>query len=442
MDVSYQRSPNRSYMILSGEESGEGYEEEMLRQNAVTLLLSFYMIELDKGLQVWYDITRLRSVRDIVRQEGVTVENIYMFLNGIATAFSMLSQYLISQKNIIIDPDTVYFDRETPPGVRLCYCPLVHEDYNSQLQGLMSFFMEEVDHEKEQITKLVYELYEMCQDPVSLEELVDAVMREMPDDVNDKVIIKDVSYNETFLKGTADFSAEQNFEQSNLPQDSEPTSASKDRRLFSSSKERESFSPSKERTISEYSSDPYEEEPAVIPKKKAKRWDNMSLGERIKGFFADKFPVLAKTGKKGRKNQENQRDAPHDFSQDFVFDPDTDILTKTVFMRPENENDHTSEAGFQGVLIYDGKGEEQNHYINGSSFRIGSQENDNEAVLHSKVVSRHHAMITKSGSSFFIEDLNSTNGTYVNGTLLPYHDRVKLKKMDQIVFADVAYHII
>lgn len=441
MDVSYQRSPNRSYMILSGEESGEGYEEEMLRQNAVTLLLSFYMIELDKGLQVWYDITRLRSVRDIVRQEGVTVENIYMFLNGIATAFSMLSQYLISQKNIIIDPDTVYFDRETPPGVRLCYCPLVHEDYSAQLQGLMSFFMEEVDHEKDQITKLVYELYEMCQDPVSLEELVDAVRREMPDDINEKAVIKDISFDGPISREPGEFSVQQDLEQSYLSKDAEPSSTSKDRKLFSS-KERRTFTPSKDRMISEYSSDPYEEEQAVIPKKKAKRWDNMSLGERIKGFFAEKFPVLAKTGKKGRKNQEDQSDAPHDFSQDFVFDPDTDILTKTVFMKPENENDHTSEAGFQGVLIYDGKDGEQNHYINGSSFRIGSQENDNEAVLHSKVVSRHHAMITKSGSSFFIEDLNSTNGTYVNGTLLPYRDKVKLKKMDQIVFADVAYHII
>ena len=399
------------------------------------------MIELDKGLQVWYDITRLRSVRDIVRQEGVTVENIYMFLNGIATAFSMLSQYLISQKNIIIDPDTVYFDRETPPGVRLCYCPLVHEDYSAQLQGLMSFFMEEVDHEKDQITKLVYELYEMCQDPVSLEELVDAVRREMPDDINEKAVIKDISFDGPISREPGGFSVQQDLEQSYLSKDAEPSSTSKDRKLFSS-KERRTFTPSKDRMISEYSSDPYEEEPAVIPKKKAKRWDNMSLGERIKGFFAEKFPVLAKTGKKGRKNQEDQSDAPHDFSQDFVFDPDTDILTKTVFMKPENENDHTSEAGFQGVLIYDGKGEEQNHYINGSSFRIGSQENDNEAVLHSKVVSRHHAMITKSGSSFFIEDLNSTNGTYVNGTLLPYHDKVKLKKMDQIVFADVAYHII
>ena len=438
MEVSYQRSPNRSYMILSGEESGEGYEEEMLRQNAVTLLLSFYMIEMDKGLQVWYDITRLRSVRDIVRQEGVTVENIYMFLNGIAMAFSMLSQYLISQKNIIINPDTVYFDRETPPGVRLCYCPLTHEDYSRQLQGLMTFFMEEVDHEKEQITKLVYELYEMCQDPVTLEELVDAVRRELPEDINDKVMIRDLTCNEPFQRE----SGEQDTEQLYQSQKPGSFSASKEQNL-SSAKERNIFSPSTERTISEYSGGGYEDgEPTVIQRKKGKRWDNIPFHQRIKNFLSEKFPVFSKTGNKNKKNMENQGEEIHDFSQDFVFDPDTDLLTKTVFMRPGEESTPTSEPGFQGVLIYEGRGEEQDHYIKGNSFRIGSQESDNEAVLHSKVVSRHHAMITKSGGDFFIEDLNSTNGTYVNGTLLPYRDKVRLKKMDQIVFADVAYHII
>ena len=109
-------------------------------------------------------------------------------------------------------------------------------------------------------------------------------------------------------------------------------------------------------------------------------------------------------------------------------------------MRPDENG--TGDNGFQGVLVYDGNGAENNHYIKTDSFRIGSQEGENEAVLHSKVVSRHHAMITRTGHDFFLEDLNSTNGTYLNGTLLPYHDRVKLSKMDQIVFADVAYHII
>ncbi len=400
MDVSYQRSPNRSYMILSGYESGESYEEEMLRQNAVTLLLSFYMVEIDQGVQVWYDITRLRSIRDIVKQEGVTYENLYMFLNSIATAFSLLSQYLISQQNIVIDPDTVYFDRETSPNVRLCYCPLKHDEYQEQLQNFMSFFMEEVDHKKEQITRLVYSLYEMCQDPVSLDELVDAVRREMPKNTIQEPVLEEIKP--------------------------------------------EMFTPSEERMISEYSQrqpDPEpDQEPAVIPKKPVNRWDQVSFFHKIKNFFIEKFPVLSKAEKKKQKKEEDEGNRVHDFTQDFVFDPDTELLTKTAFMRPDENG--TGDNGFQGVLVYDGKGTENNHYIKTDSFRIGSQEGENEAVLHSKVVSRHHAMITRTGHDFFLEDLNSTNGTYLNGTLLPYHDRVKLSKMDQIVFADVAYHII
>ena len=92
--------------------------------------------------------------------------------------------------------------------------------------------------------------------------------------------------------------------------------------------------------------------------------------------------------------------------------------------------------------MYEGENGEANYQIRTGNFRIGSQEGENEAVLHSKVVSRHHAMITREDGDFFLEDLNSTNGTYLNGKLLPYHDRVKLNRMDQIVFADVAYHIV
>ncbi|MQN02072.1 MAG: FHA domain-containing protein [Lachnospiraceae bacterium] len=416
MDVSYQRSPNRSYMILSGKESGEGYEEEMLRQNEVAMLLSFYMVDLDHGLQVWYDITRLRSVRDIVRQEGVTLENLHMFFNGIAMAFSMLSQYLISQKNIVIGPDTVYFNRDEPPMVKLCYCPLEHDDYEMQLQNLMTFFMEEVDHKKEQVTKMVYKLYEMCQDPVSLEELVDMLRSELPQDRIEEPVLKPI--------------------------------------------ETEEFTPSEDRVITEhtdkmadsvsdnsgtYNAQSMEPDPEIIPKKKVKRWDKPSLKQRIVNYFLEKWPVLSKAKKK-KAEESNEQEEAHDFSQDFVFDPDTDLLTKTAFMKPDEDSadgrKDRGEAVFQGILIYDGKGAEKDHYIKKDNFRIGSQNGDNEAVLHSRVVSRHHALITRSGNDFFIEDLNSTNGTYVNGTLLPYHDKVKLNRMDQIVFADVAYHII
>lgn len=40
---------------------------------------------------------------------------------------------------------------------------------------------------------------------------------------------------------------------------------------------------------------------------------------------------------------------------------------------------------------------------------------DNDLVLDNPTVSGHHCKIYKAGESYFIEDLNSTNGTFVNG---------------------------
>ncbi len=40
---------------------------------------------------------------------------------------------------------------------------------------------------------------------------------------------------------------------------------------------------------------------------------------------------------------------------------------------------------------------------------------DNDIVLDNAAVSGHHAKIYESGGAWFIEDLNSTNGTFVNG---------------------------
>ena len=42
----------------------------------------------------------------------------------------------------------------------------------------------------------------------------------------------------------------------------------------------------------------------------------------------------------------------------------------------------------------------------------------------------------------YIEDLNSTNGTSVNGELLGYQQKVEIKSGDEIMFADECYKIV
>ena len=48
------------------------------------------------------------------------------------------------------------------------------------------------------------------------------------------------------------------------------------------------------------------------------------------------------------------------------------------------------------------------------AFTVGRKP-DNDIVLDNPTVSGHHCKIYEAGGTWFVEDLNSTNGTYVNG---------------------------
>jgi general secretion pathway protein A len=51
---------------------------------------------------------------------------------------------------------------------------------------------------------------------------------------------------------------------------------------------------------------------------------------------------------------------------------------------------------------------------------VGRSEH-NDIPLNSNFISRHHAMLVRNGSSTFLMDLNSTNGTFVNSTRVSNH---------------------
>ena len=58
-------------------------------------------------------------------------------------------------------------------------------------------------------------------------------------------------------------------------------------------------------------------------------------------------------------------------------------------------------------------------------------------VLDAPAVSRHHARIVHQGQNFYIEDLNSRNGTFVNGELVT--ERQLIAENDEIQICDLAF---
>ena len=67
-----------------------------------------------------------------------------------------------------------------------------------------------------------------------------------------------------------------------------------------------------------------------------------------------------------------------------------------------------------------------------SRITMGRDEN-NSIVLTDVLASRHHAVIQKVKDDCFIEDLNSTNGTFVNAQPVPPGKYVRLHPADTIL---------
>jgi pSer/pThr/pTyr-binding forkhead associated (FHA) protein len=58
---------------------------------------------------------------------------------------------------------------------------------------------------------------------------------------------------------------------------------------------------------------------------------------------------------------------------------------------------------------------------------------DNSIALDDALASRHHAVIQKVKGAFFVEDLHSTNGTFVNTHPVPPGKYVRLRQSDIIL---------
>lgn len=93
------------------------------------------------------------------------------------------------------------------------------------------------------------------------------------------------------------------------------------------------------------------------------------------------------------------------------------------------------------ILIYQPDGSVKEFLLSSEQVVIG-RSNDCDIVIEGKLISRHHACIRKQKSGYVIEDIQSQNGTILNGKYLKdvqyLHDGdvIELGGMGKLVFSD------
>lgn len=90
-------------------------------------------------------------------------------------------------------------------------------------------------------------------------------------------------------------------------------------------------------------------------------------------------------------------------------------------------------------LVSKEAGELATIYLNDDLTVIGKLENACDAVIELPTVSRIHAKIRKKEDGYYLTDMNSRNGTAVNGKLLLPDEEYQLKQEDEVDFAQARY---
>lgn len=95
----------------------------------------------------------------------------------------------------------------------------------------------------------------------------------------------------------------------------------------------------------------------------------------------------------------------------------------------------------RGVLIYEGIGAYPDFEI-GQMICVIGKSHRARLRIERETVSNFHAKIDYINGTYYIEDMNSTNGTYLNEEIINYKERKSLKSGDIIRFADVKYRFL
>lgn len=99
------------------------------------------------------------------------------------------------------------------------------------------------------------------------------------------------------------------------------------------------------------------------------------------------------------------------------------------------------DIGPRGILQYEGIEHYPNFEIGQLACVIGKSHRV-KLQIEKETISQFHAKIEWIDGEYYIEDMNSTNGTYVNEEILNYKERKALHSGDILRFADVKYRFL
>ncbi len=160
MRADYKRDMNHNYLILEEEKevNTASYQVRILVGNIVPSLLKCHLQGMDGRVLFFYDITSRQSVSALFEKRKLGVEELRILFGSFVRAVEEMAEYLLNPGHLVLDPAYIFLDAKRQE-VKFCYLPGYDRGIREQFQTLTEYILPLLDHQDGKAVILGYGIY-------------------------------------------------------------------------------------------------------------------------------------------------------------------------------------------------------------------------------------------------------------------------------------------
>lgn len=176
MQMDYKRDLNHTYVILQEEKEPDtaSYQIRMLLTNTIPGLLECKIGKMDDKTLFYYEVTSRQSLPSVFEQRSVGAEVLRKLFEQLLDLLEELGQYLLSPDGLILQPELIFAEADLET-FSFCYLPGKQRHtgcFQQQIRELMEYLLPKLDHQEQDAVVLGYGLYrEIASDLFSIETI-------------------------------------------------------------------------------------------------------------------------------------------------------------------------------------------------------------------------------------------------------------------------------
>lgn len=422
-EIVYERNVTGSFMRIAAPAEG-GVDERLLLRRKLPGVLAVEKAYVNGGGQYWYNISGKQSLDTYCSVKEIRMDFVEQLIISVCSLLERMEWNLIRMDCLMLDPELVFISNASQDFVFTLY-PGGTQKVEQEFQMLMEYLMKKVDHKDTEVVRAVYQIYEhTLEEGYQITDIRSLLFRDKSG------LNQDEEWNRSVASGNGKQSMGKN-NRANLKCEADRYEDAE-----------QCLSEMHEKTVKNQGT-----EKAKIDFRKGIRTDRVHKTQNGTGIWRvmkaklvawgilqdSENPQSINNTKLVEEKRSKKREAEviyPDLEAEIEPEPVPEIhptVCLTSFHgQTRGELRYMGNEGFVDIMLKDG------------SARIGYGK-EADISINRETISQFHARIHKEEDGFYIEDLNSTNGTFVNEEPLVYKEQRKLAYNDIVQFADIRY---